>query len=104
MPQDFSFFHRSEKLVRHEHIGVLKIKYSNNFKDTIMAFEASQHQISFLLGKKIYSIPRNQRRYVWNTDNWKDLLEDLDFLQNSGKDHFFGSIVLNADPLLDKKR
>ena len=69
-----------------------------------MAFEASQHQISFLLGKKIYSIPRNQRRYVWNTDNWKDLLEDLDFLQNSGKDHFFGSIVLNADPLLDKKR
>ena len=63
-----------------------------------MAFEANQHQISFLLGKKIYSIPRNQRRYVWNTDNWKDLLEDLDFLQNSGKDHFFGSIVLNAMP------
>ena len=24
-----------------------------------MAFEAHQHQISFLLGKKIYSIPRN---------------------------------------------
>lgn len=63
-----------------------------------MAFEANQHQISFLLGKKIYSIPRNQRRYVWNTDNWKDLLEDLDFLQSSGKDHFFGSIVLNAMP------
>lgn len=63
-----------------------------------MAFEANQHQISYLLGKKIYSIPRNQRRYVWNTDNWKDLLEDLDFLQNSGKDHFFGSIVLNAMP------
>ena len=98
MPQDFSFFHRSEKLIRHEHTGVIKIKYSNNFKDTIMAFEANQHQISFLLGKKIYSIPRNQRRYVWNTDNWKDLLEDLDFLQNSGKDHFFGSIVLNAIP------
>ena len=53
-----------------------------------MAFEANQHQISFLFGKKIYGIPRNQSRYVWNTDNWKDLLEDLDFLQNSGKNHF----------------
>lgn len=63
-----------------------------------MAFDANQHQISFLLGKKIYSIPRNQRRYVWNSDNWKDLLEDLDFLQSSGKDHFFGSIVLNTMP------
>lgn len=63
-----------------------------------MAFYANQHQISFLLGKKIYCIPRNQRRYVWNTDNWKDLLEDLDFLQGSGKDHFFGSIVLNTMP------
>lgn len=63
-----------------------------------MAFDANQHQISFLLGKKIYSIPRNQRRYVWNEDNWKDLLEDLDFLQSSGKDHFFGSIVLNTMP------
>lgn len=63
-----------------------------------MAFDANQHQISFLLGKKIYSIPRNQRRYVWNADNWKDLLEDLDFLQNSGKNHFFGSIVLNTMP------
>ena len=52
-----------------------------------MAFEANQHQISFLFSKKIYSIPRNQRRYVWNTDNWEDLLEDLDLLQNSGKNH-----------------
>lgn len=63
-----------------------------------MAFEAHQHQISFLLGKKIYSIPRNQRKYVWNTENWKDLLEDLDFLQGTGKEHFLGSIVLNTLP------
>lgn len=63
-----------------------------------MAFEAHQHQISFLLGKKIYIIPRNQRKYVWSTDNWKDLLEDLDFLQGTGKEHFLGSIVLNSLP------
>ena len=52
-----------------------------------MAFQANQQQISFLLGKKIYSIPRNQRRYVWNIENWKNLLEDLDFLQKKRKNH-----------------
>lgn len=63
-----------------------------------MAFEAHQQQISFLLGKKIYRIPRNQRKYVWDVDNWKNLLEDLDFLQDTGKYHFLGSIVLNTLP------
>lgn len=63
-----------------------------------MSFDASQQQISFLLGKKIYSIPRNQRRYVWDRDNWKNLLEDLDFLKGSTKNHFLGSIVLNTLP------
>ncbi|WP_297975592.1 DUF262 domain-containing protein [uncultured Bacteroides sp.] len=63
-----------------------------------MAFEAHQQQISFLLGKKVYCIPRNQRKYVWGADNWNNLLEDLDFLQGTGKYHFFGSIVLNTQP------
>jgi len=63
-----------------------------------MAFAADQQQISYLLGKKIYSIPRNQRKYVWGEDNWKNLLEDLDFLHENGKYHFLGSIVLNSQP------
>lgn len=63
-----------------------------------MAFQASQQQISFLLGKKVYFIPRNQRKYVWRNENWKNLLEDLDFLQRTGKEHFLGSIVLNTLP------
>lgn len=63
-----------------------------------MAFEANQQQISFLLGKKVYSIPRNQRKYVWDKENWKDLLEDLDFIQDTRKVHFLGSIVLNTLP------
>lgn len=63
-----------------------------------MAFEARQQQISFLLGKKKYFIPRNQRKYVWSSDNWKNLLEDLDFMQGTGKYHFLGSIVLNTQP------
>ena len=41
---------------------MLTFFYKIKFLD--MAFEAPQQQIGFLLGKKIYRIPRNQRKYV----------------------------------------
>lgn len=63
-----------------------------------MAFEAQQQQIRSLLGRQIYKIPRNQRKYVWGPENWKNLLEDLDFLQGTGQVHFLGSIVLDTLP------
>ena len=61
-----------------------------------MAFKSADIKISGLLDKRVvYLIPRNQRRYVWTTDNWKDVLEDLDFsIKNPSRPHFMGSIVL----------
>ena len=60
-----------------------------------MAFESKDKKISGLLEKRVYIIPRNQRRYVWTSDNWKDILEDLDFtIVNPKRSHFMGSIVL----------
>lgn len=60
-----------------------------------MAFKTEDKKISGLLGKRVYQIPRNQRRYVWTNENWKDLLEDLEFaIVNSKRSHFMGSIVL----------
>lgn len=63
-----------------------------------MAYQARQQQINFLPSKKIYYIPRNQRGYVWGAENWKNLLDDLDFSQRTEKKHFLGSIVLNTLP------
>ena len=61
-----------------------------------MSFKSEDKNISGILDKRvIYLIPRNQRRYVWTTDNWKDILEDLDFsIKNPSRPHFMGSIVL----------
>lgn len=60
-----------------------------------MAFESEDKKISGLLEKRVYIIPRNQRRYVWTSDNWKDILEDLEFtIVNPKRSHFMGSIVL----------
>lgn len=59
-----------------------------------MSFEAKEHSMGSVLNKVIFEIPRNQRRYVWNKENWHDLYEDIIFSISEGKPHFMGSIVL----------
>ena len=65
-----------------------------------MAFKAQQKKVSNLLTGSILEIPRNQRRYVWKEENWKDLLNDLEFTIQSNnyvKEHFIGSVVLKEE-------
>ncbi|MBE6649080.1 MAG: DUF262 domain-containing protein [Ruminococcaceae bacterium] len=59
-----------------------------------MSFEAKNNSMGSILNKVIFEIPRNQRRYVWNKDNWQDLYEDIIFSISEEKPHFMGSIVL----------
>lgn len=69
-----------------------------------MAFKALQKTVSDLLTGSILEIPRNQRRYVWKEEHWKDLLNDLDFAivnNNHDKKHFIGSIVLKEESTIN---
>ena len=60
-----------------------------------MAFEARQSTVGKLLNDSIYRIPRNQRAYVWDEHNWKDLFEDIKLVtEGVSPSHFIGSIVL----------
>ena len=60
-----------------------------------MAFEARQSTVGKLLNDSIYRIPRNQRAYVWDEHNWKDLFEDIKLVtEEVATSHFIGSIVL----------
>ena len=43
-----------------------------------MSFKAEQRDIEYLLSNKLYEIPRNQRRYVWNKYNLDDLFLNED--------------------------
>ena len=64
-------------------------------------FKAQQRQINDLLKGSVFEIPRNQRQYVWKQQNWKDLLEDMQFIlaaNTPDKRHFIGSIVLKEEP------
>lgn len=59
-----------------------------------MGFDANVKKTSKLLNDAIYLIPRNQRQYVWDIDNWSDLLEDVKFSTQTNSTHFIGSVVL----------
>lgn len=63
-----------------------------------MAFDARQDTVGKLLNNSIYRIPRNQRAYVWNEHNWKDLYDDFKLItEGVGRSHFIGSIVLKEE-------
>ena len=63
-----------------------------------MAFKTEDKTISGLLGKRVYLIPRNQRRYVWAIENWKDMMDDLEFsISNPSRAHFMGSVVFKRN-------
>ncbi|HFN3212423.1 TPA: DUF262 domain-containing protein [Campylobacter jejuni] len=48
-----------------------------------------------LLSKdRTYSVPKYQRNYSWDEDQWKDLWSDIEDLEKSNYPHFMGSIVL----------
>lgn len=63
-----------------------------------MPFDAHDKQIGEILNRTVFNIPRNQRRYVWTENNWKELLEDVVFsCRKDVTPHFIGSIVLENE-------
>ncbi len=64
-----------------------------------MSFDAHEERALGLFNRKVYNVPRNQRRYVWNKDNWQELFDDVMAVVNQRiSSHFIGSIVLKIDP------
>mgnify|MGYP004475644489 FL=1 len=62
-----------------------------------MSFNAQEQKIYDLFNRKTYSIPRNQRRYIWEQRNWEELFDDLIYSINANTSHFLGSFVLKDE-------
>lgn len=61
-----------------------------------MSFTVTKPDVSeFFQGDHIYTIPRYQRNYVWDTKNWDQLINDILYVTKNShiKAHFIGSIV-----------
>lgn len=55
-------------------------------------------QIFGVDGQVKYIIPKFQREYTWNKDNWEELINDI---QDSDGNHFIGSIICIQNPGTD---
>jgi uncharacterized protein with ParB-like and HNH nuclease domain len=56
--------------------------------------EAKAKSFTFLGNEGSVKIPFFQRAYIWDEDNWNDLLSDL---LNENKTHFLGSLILKQE-------
>jgi hypothetical protein len=63
-------------------------------------FQISHGPLSQILGQSTYSIPDIQRPYAWEIQNAKDLMNDLQKIEQAqlagrpGQEHYFGTIVV----------
>lgn len=55
---------------------------------------AEDKSFYFLATPSYYDIPFFQRAYVWNEDNWSELLDNL---SSKSRNHFLGSIILKNE-------
>ena len=63
-----------------------------------MGYKVVESTVYEMFLDKEYLIPRNQRKYVWDANNWEELYSDLELVMlGKSKKHFIGSIVLKKD-------
>lgn len=75
---------------------------TNQLRRFTMSFKAEDRSIYDLLNDKMYSIPNNQRKYVWNRQNWDELFNDVKLIvESKTSNHFLGSIVLIKENIED---
>lgn len=68
----------------------------------MVGFTANDKKIYDLLNDKMYIVEANQRKYVWNKNNWQELLDDIDLVfKDQTNNHFIGSIVLKTERIDD---
>lgn len=67
-----------------------------------MSLDAKDKKIYDLLNDKQFIIPENQRKYVWEMNNWKELFDDILLIyKEQMSSHFVGSIVLKSIKIND---
>ena len=70
-----------------------------------MGFNTEDRKVYDILNDRMYSVDLNQRKYVWNSNNWREMLEDIDLVYSKKvHEHFIGSVVLKKETISDSIR
>lgn len=85
-----------EKARAHIQRLIKNIKYNQKMINNANRYSIAQ--IFEVDGQVKYIIPKFQREYTWNKDNWEELINDI---QDSDGNHFVGSIICIQNPGTD---
>lgn len=67
-----------------------------------MGLDAKDRKTYDLLNDKLFIIPENQRKYVWDSNNWTELMDDISLVYKEKiNSHFIGSVVLKTQKIDD---
>ena len=65
-----------------------------------MGLDAKDRKTYDLLNDKLFIIPENQRKYVWDSNNWTELMDDISLVYKEKiNSHFIGSVVLKTQKI-----
>jgi len=75
-----------------------------NIKNKSQEIEAKKVNINTLFKDYWFRIPEFQRSYVWSSDEFDDLMDDLNYARenNANKEYFLGSVVLQKHEVKNK--
>ena len=61
--------------------------------------DAGKVLISQIFSKRLLEVPFYQRSYVWKEEQWDRLISDMEFVTETRKPYFLGSVILKqGDP------
>ena len=67
-----------------------------------MSLDAKDRKVYDLLNDKLFIIPENQRKYVWDSNNRTELMDDITLVyKEKMNSHFIGSVVLKTQKIDD---
>ncbi len=70
---------------------------NNSRPFTKISLEPKNNSFSEIMGNgKLYVIPRFQRDYSWNNDQWKELWQDIETMRQQRVQHFMGYLVIQT--------
>ena len=70
-----------------------------------MGLDAERKKVYDLLNDRMYHVAANQRKYVWTSNNWHELLDDIELVfSEKTSNHFIGSVVLKKEQVDDGVR
>ena len=56
--------------------------------------DAGKVLLNQIFSKRLLEIPFYQRAYVWKEEQWERLLSDMEFITDTQRPYFMGSVIL----------